>query len=120
MGEGEKMAINPVHAAERKAFQLILKNVLKKAKGNRGEGYQNIINTIQKFNGDAWPEKSYENLRKTFASDGKWAQFFDRLLESVDVEYLGGLIMAFGFEGGFTGFKRVKKMREKYNCGIPW
>ena len=73
------------HAAARKAFSTALKAVLKQSKKKRGEGYVNIINVIEKLNGDTWPAESYDRLRETFGSNGKWAQFFDELLDTVDV-----------------------------------
>ncbi len=108
------------HAAARKAFSTALKAVLKQSKKKRGEGYVNIINVIEKLNGDTWPAESYDRLRETFGSNGKWAQFFDELLDTVDVDYVHGLFMSFGFEMGFTGYKKTKKMAEKYNCNVPW
>ena len=75
------MAGKIAHAAERKGFELALNGVMKRAQGNRNEGYVEVINAIEKVLGDGWPPQAYENLRTAFGSDGKWSQYFDRLLE---------------------------------------
>ena len=115
------MANKIVHAAQRKAFEVALGAVMKKVgKNGHQDGYLGVIDAIQKINSDAWSPAAYEKLRVAFSKDGKWTQFFDRLLEHVDTEFLKGLFMSFGFEAGFTGFKETRKMKEKYGCNIPY
>ena len=53
-----------VHAAERKAFELVLNQVIKTA--NKEDGYIKVIDTAQKFLGDTWKPEAFDNLRKTF------------------------------------------------------
>ena len=120
LGKELAMTGKIAHVAERKGFELALNGVMKRAQGNRNEGYVEVINAIEKVLGDGWPPQAYENLRTAFGSDGKWSQYFDRLLERADLQYLKGLVMAFGFEGGFTGFRQTRRNAEKYGCGIPW
>ena len=43
------MANKIVHAAQRKAFEVVLDAVGKKARKSRGEGYVDVINSIQKL-----------------------------------------------------------------------
>jgi MoaA/NifB/PqqE/SkfB family radical SAM enzyme len=112
------MANKIAHAAERVAFEKVLDTIGKKAVKDRD--YVKVIDAIQKINGDTWPEEGYERLRKTFSKGGKWAGFFDNLLDNVDLEYLKGLIMSFGFEAGFTGYKETRKNAKKYGVSIPW
>lgn len=108
------------HAVERKAFDVALTTVGKKLKKDRYKAYQDVINLIEKINGDAWEKEGYERLRKTFSEGGKWGNFFNRLLDYVDLEYLKGLFMSFGFEAGFTGYRETRKSAEKYGCSVPW
>ena len=112
------MANKIAHAAERVAFEKVLDTVGKKAVKDRD--YVKVIDAVQKINGDTWPEDGYERLRQTFSKGGKWAGFFDNLLDNVDLDYLKGLIMAFGFEAGFTGYKETRKNAKKYGVSIPW
>ena len=60
------MAGKIAHAAERKGFELALNGVMKRAQGNRNEGYVEVINAIEKVLGDGWPPQAYENLRTAF------------------------------------------------------
>ncbi|MCH4039243.1 MAG: radical SAM protein [Eubacteriales bacterium] len=114
------MANKLVHAAERKAFELVLDTAGKKAVKNREQGYVDVVNAIQKLLGDAWPPEAYDRLRATFSKEGKWTKFFNDLIDRVDLDYLKGLFMSFGFEAGFTGFQETRKSAKKYGCGIPW
>lgn len=114
------MANKIVHAAQRKAFELVLDTAGKSAVKNREQGYVAVVNAIQKLLGDAWPEAAYDRLRATFSKDGKWTQFFNNLIDRVDLDYLKGLFMSFGFEAGFTGFQETRKSAKKYGIGIPW
>ncbi|MGN0254476.1 MAG: radical SAM protein [Chordicoccus sp.] len=114
------MANKVVHAAERKAFELVLDTAGKKAVKNREAGYVGVVNAIQKLLGDAWPPEAYDRLRATFSKEGKWTKFFNDLIDRVDLDYLKGLFMSFGFEAGFTGFQETRKSAKKYGCGIPW
>ncbi len=111
---------NITHVAERKMFEAALNASVKYAKGHRGEGYVGVVDAMQKVLKDGWPDKAYDNLRTGLSSDGKWAQFFDDLIENTDNEYLKGLIMSFGFEGGLSGFRRTRKTKEKLGMQIPW
>ena len=114
------MANKLVHAAERKAFELVLDTAGKKAVNNREEGYVGVVNAIQKLLGNTWPPEAYDRLRATFSKEGKWTTFFNNLIDRVDLDYLKGLFMSFGFEAGFTGFQETRKSAKKYGCGIPW
>ena len=113
-----KMPNAIVHAAERKAFELVLNQVIKTA--NKEDGYIKVIDTAQKFLGDTWSPKAFDNLRATFTKGEKYANFFDRILRDVDPEVVKGLFMAFGFEAGYVGYHETRKNAEKYNINVPW
>ena len=109
------------HAVERKAFEVALDSLMKKAQKNRSEGYVEIVNMIEKVLKDGWKPEAYERLRVTLGKDGKWTQFFNNLLDNCDVEYLKGLMMAFGYEGGFRGFRETQKNAKKLGMPhLPW
>ncbi len=114
------MANKIVHAAERKAFGVALDMVTKKAVKDREEAYVGVINAVQKFNGNTWPPEAYDRLRAAFSKDGKWTEFFNHLLDYVDLDYLKGLFMAFGFEAGFTGYRETRENSKNYKTGLPW
>ncbi len=114
------MANKVVHAAEKKAFAAVLDNVLKQPKEKRAASYIKVIDAAEKLMNGTWSPEAYDRLRKTFGDGGKYKQFFDRLLDSADTEFIKGLILAFGFEAGFTGFNDVKKSEKKYGMKLPW
>ena len=108
------------HAAERKAFEAAVSAAMRKADKSGSEGYVEMVNVIQKVLGDAWSEHAYDNLREALGKDGKWTGYFNNLLKNTDREYLKGLLMSFGFEGGFTGFHRTRKLGQELGIKIPW
>ena len=90
------MANKLTHAAERAAFQAVIKTAGRKTISNREEGFVSVVDMIQKINGDTWSAEAYDRLRETFGKDGKWTKFFNHLLDYADQDYLEGLFMSFG------------------------
>ena len=109
-----------IHAAQRKAFEIALDTVGKKAVENRTEGYVEVINAMQKILGDGWPDAAYDKLRSAFGKDGKWTRFFNNLLEHADVEFIRGLFLSIGFEGAFYGFRETRKTAKRLGMQCPW
>ncbi len=109
------------HAAERKAFEVALGSVMKKVDKNRSEGYVEIVNMIEKVLKDGWKPEAYDRLRTALGKEGKWTHYFNNLLDNCDIEYLKGLMMSFGYEGGFRGFRETQKNAKKLGMDhIPW
>lgn len=76
---------------------------------------------IEKVLKDGWKPEAYERLRVAFSKEGKWTQYFNNLLDNCDRAYLKGLMMAFGYEGGFRGFRETQKNAKKLGVKhIPW
>ena len=109
-----------IHAAQRKAFEIALDTVGKKAVENRTEGYVEVINAMQKILGDGWPDAAYDKLRSAFGKDGKWTRFFNNLLEHADVEFIRGLFLSIGFEGAFYGYREPRKTAKRLGMQCPW
>ena len=78
------MANKLTHAAERAAFQAVIKTAGRKTISNREEGFVSVVDMIQKINGDTWSAEAYDRLRETFGKDGKWTKFFNHLLDCAD------------------------------------
>ena len=109
------------HAAERKAFEVALNSAMKKVDKNRSEGYVEVVNMIEKVLKDGWKPEAYERLRTTLGKDGKWTQYFNNLLDNYDREYLRGVMMSFGYEGAFRGFRETHKKAKKLGMDhLPW
>ena len=91
------------HAAERKAFEVALNAVVRKTEKGRRNGYVGVVNAIEAVLGDGWKPEAYDALREAFGKEGKWAGFMDNLLVNYDTDYIKGLMMSLGYEGGFSG-----------------
>ena len=108
------------HAAQKKAFSILLDKVGKKAFDDQKEGYIEVVDAIEKLLGNGWSPVAYEKLRTAFGKDGKWTQYLDELLDRVDLEYLKGLFMSLGYEAGFAGFRKVQRVGKEMGMELPW
>ena len=63
------------HAAERKAFETILDNLIQKGQTqDAGQIANDLVNMVQKLHSDVWSEKSFQTLHMLANNpDGKWA-----------------------------------------------
>ena len=113
---------NLAHAAERKAFQITLEKLVKKAKTeNAGEVADSLINLIEKILGPAWKDKTYEELRSIAADpDSKWARFADRVMQNTDEKILTTFLLNAAYEGGFRGYKTAHEAGIELGCNVPW
>ena len=56
------MANKLTHAAERAAFQAVIKTAGRKTISNREEGFVSVVDMIQKINGDTWSAEAYRKF----------------------------------------------------------
>lgn len=108
------------HAAERKAFEVALNAVVRKTEKGRRNGYVGVVNAIEAVLGDGWKPEAYDALREAFGKEGKWTGFMDNLLKNYDTDYIKGLMMSLGYEGGFSGFRQTKRKEKELGMKIPW
>ena len=108
------------HAAERKAFGLVLDGVTKYAKKERTKGYVQVVNMIQKILGDVWSDEAYDRMREYLGKDSKWSEMLSKTMDTVDPHAFKTLMLNAGYEGGFRGFRDTQKNAEKLGCSIPY
>ena len=108
------------HAAERKAFSLVLDGVAKYTKKEREKGLVQLVDMTQKVLGNVWSDAAYDDLRKYLGTDSKWSKMIMHTMDTVDPHVLKTLVLNAGYEGGFRGFRDAQKNAEKYGCDIPW
>ena len=74
------------HAAERKAFETILDNLIQKGQTqDAGQIANDLVNMVQKLHSDVWSEKSFQTLHMLANNpDGKWAHYVQRLIRDND------------------------------------
>lgn len=110
------------HAATRAAFGAAIDGTLKyvKDKEKREKHLLSIVDLSEKFLGDAFNHKIYDNARKMIREDGKWMQYLDKALDELDPNVVKMNALNLGFEAGFSGYKKTRKAPEQYGCQIPW
>ena len=74
------------HAAERKAFETILDNLIKKGQTqDAAQVATDLVNMVEKLHSDVWSENSFQTLRMIANDpDGKWAHYAQRLIRDND------------------------------------
>ncbi len=110
-----------VHAAEKKAFELVIDSILKNLGKDTSKNMVQLINMAEKILGDTWSPSAYDMLRNAFSDpEGKWVKFGARLLNEVDHDVFKKAFMTLGYEAGFRGYRTSQEMAKKYDCNIPW
>ena len=110
-----------VHAAEKKAFELVIDSTLKNLGKDTSKNMVQLINMAEKILGDTWSPSAYDMLRNAFSDpEGKWVKFGARLLNEVDHDVFKKAFMTLGYEAGFRGYRTSQEMAKKYDCNIPW
>lgn len=109
------------HDAERKAVEVIVDHVLSvKDPEDRKKSLLRLSYMMEKFFGSFFDKSSFEGARTLIQQGGKWWNFVERGLDTLNPNILKKGIMNLGFESGFYGLKTRKACREKYHCNIPW
>ena len=110
-----------IHAAEKKAFELVIDSILKNLGKDTSKNMVQLINMAEKILGDTWSPSAYDMLRNAFSDpEGKWVKFGARLLNEVDHDVFKKAFMTLGYEAGFRGYRTSQEMAKKYDCNIPW
>ncbi|HOO27244.1 MAG TPA: radical SAM protein, partial [Lachnospiraceae bacterium] len=109
------------HKVKRAAFEGVLEKVLKDVKKDREATLLKLIDMTEDLMKDHIDTAIYPNARKLVKDpDSKWMKYFDTLVDEIDPYVLKMTLMNLGFESMLAGTKQMHKMREKYNCNIPW
>lgn len=109
------------HAAARLAFSKAIDVVLKDVDKNREEAIVKIVDLMQKYMGDEKLDLDYDNIRKMIRDkDGAFNKYINRVLDEIDPHVLKTAALNLGYEAFFHGTKTIRKMREVYQCNVPW
>ena len=110
------------HMAERKAFETVLRKIVRKGKNeSASEMAESILKIMKGIMGDSWKEDSYAIFQEIADNpDSKWARYVDRLISEADPDIITTFLTNAAYEGGFRGFKTTEEMAEKYDCNVPW
>lgn len=109
------------HAAARLAFGKAIDVVLKDVDKNREEAIVKIVDLMQKYMGDEKLDLDYDNIRKMIRDkDGAFNKYINKVLDEIDPHVLKTAALNLGYEAFFHGTKTIRKMREVYQCNVPW
>ena len=111
-----------IHAAERKAFQIVLdKFIAKSQTETAAEAANDLISVVEKIMKGAWSDGSFETLRQIASNqDSKWARYADRIIKDSDPKILSSFLLNAAYEGGFRGYRTAQELSKQYRCNIPW
>lgn len=100
-----------------KAFDVVLKNIDK----NREEEIVKLIDLMEKYMSDEKMDVDYDKARALVRDkNGALNKYINRVMDEVDPKVLKTMALNLGFESFLYGTKTIRKMREKYNCNVPW
>jgi MoaA/NifB/PqqE/SkfB family radical SAM enzyme len=110
------------HLAQRKAFEIALDAALKYAGKDRQKAMLQLVDLLEKTNGDTWNPSAYKALRTEVFGDpnSKWMKYTNKMFDEVDPKIIKLAMLNMGYEGGFRGFHLVQENSKKYGCSIPW
>ncbi len=109
------------HSAGRKAFEVVFDKVYKYINKDREENMIKLFNLAQKVTGDQYPQFFWDNARAEFGNpNAKWTKVVYRAFDDLHPNVIKQHVLNLGYESGLTGFKKVREMREKEQCNVPW
>lgn len=63
----------------------------------------------------------FDSVRKKIKDkDSALNKYINKALDEIDPGVLKTMVLNLGFEAFLNGTKTIRKMREKYNCNVPW
>ncbi len=109
------------HAITRKTFETTIDGVMKYINKDREKNLLKLVDLAQKVMGGSYPDYVFDNARELFSHpEEKWMKFMYKSLDDLDPNIIKMHVLNLGYEAGLAGMKQVKKMREKYQCNVPW
>lgn len=109
------------HKMKRTAFEKVLDKILKEAQKDQEATFLKLIDMTEDLMKDHLDPDIYTSAREMVKyPNSKWINYFDTLITEIDPQVLKTTLMNLGFESMLAGTKQMHKMREKYQCNIPW
>ena len=108
------------HAAERKAFGLVLDQIIKTGSGpDREQKLDKLLDMAGNLLKDTSPG-SIRGLRKGLYPGSKWEQFLWKVIDETDPHVLKTTVLNGAYEAAFRGLRNTTTNAEKYQCNVPW
>lgn len=111
---------NIAHKFRRVILGRTVNKVLKNP-ANMQKSFFKILNYAERFMGEDFDKSVYEGTKRVIEDkDGKWMKYAERLAKEIHPNVAKMTALNLGYEAAFCGTKKIRKMREKYDCNIPW
>ena len=108
------------HAAERKAFSVVIDQALKAASGeDRAEKVDKVVDMAGKLLKDTAPGV-VRGLKTALYPGGKWEDFLFDVIDNTDPHVFKTAIMNGGYEAAFRGLRTCTENAAKNGCNVPW
>ena len=110
-----------VHKAQKEPVALLVNRIMaEKNPEDRKKTLKRLTTIMETFFGDLFEKESFDKARKLIDEDGKWFQFLNRALDTLNPNVVRTAVMDLGFESGFYGLRTRDAAKAKYHCNIPW
>lgn len=104
-------------AAVGKAADVVIKNLDK----DREKEILKLVDFMEKYMDGEKLDVDFDSVRKKIKDkDSALNKYINKALDEIDPNVLKTMVLNLGFEAFLNGTKTIRKMREKYNCNVPW
>ena len=108
------------HAAERKAYSIVLKQIIKAGSSeDREKNIDKLIDMAEKLLKDTNPG-AIRGLRASLYPGSKWEEYLFRLIDETDPHVLQTVLLNGAYEASFRGIRQCTYNSDKYQCNVPW
>ena len=109
------------HKAGRIAVSKVTDVVLKNLDKDREKEILKLVDFIEKYMDGEKLDVDFNNIRKKIEDkDSAINKYINKALDEIDPGVLKTIVLNLGFEAFLNGTKTIRKMREKYDCNVPW
>ena len=100
-----------------KAADVVIKNLDK----DREKEILKLVDFMEKYMDGEKLDVDFDSVRKKIKDkDSALNKYINKALDEIDPGVLKTMVLNLGFEAFLNGTKTIRKMREKYNCNVPW
>ena len=100
-----------------KAADVVIKNLDK----DREKEILKLVDFMEKYMDGEKLDVDFDSVRKKIKDkDSALNKYINKALDEIDPNVLKTMVLNLGFEAFLNGTKTIRKMREKYNCNVPW
>ena len=109
------------HKAGKDAFSKIIDVVLNNKDREWEKDVERLIDLMEKYMRGVKLEFDYAHAKKLICNrEGALNQYIRRVFDEVDPYVLKTTALNLGFEAFLHGTKTIRKMRNIYQCNVPW